>query len=240
VERLRVTLSAIFIVALPPYAQGHSPRWCAAPGAAMSSPPPAVRAASCENIIATQNRINRYFHREVVPKLKACWEGLEGKGTVDADFKYRRVGARWVLASSGVRSSTLADAQEQLALRCLQEAVRDTSFAVERSDAEAKEFQVNWSFPVPWPKDIAEAAQRMIGHSGGGGGGGCGGSENPGPACWDCTYIDIFGTGASFCELVCSGYANCQPAPSGCNLGHISPKCATGSTWGNQGGVVPY
>jgi hypothetical protein len=238
---LRATLTAIFVIALPLGVQGQSLQWCTAVQApSMASAPKTARAASCESTIAMQNRINRHIHREIVPKLKTCWDGLEGKGTVDAKFEYRRHGTRWVLANSSVRSSTLAESQEQLALRCLQQAVRDNSFAVVAADAETDEFHLNWSFPVPWPKDIAEAAQRMI--DTGGGGGGCGGSENPPPACFDCGYLQVLPglPGVSFCQKVCAGYLTCRHEPHGCNVGPISPQCATGSTFGNQGGVVLY
>ena len=198
-----------------------------------------VQATPWRAIVATQNRINRYFHRDVAPKLRGCWDALEGSGTVDAQFAYRRVGGRWVNNGILIRASTLPKNQDQAALRCLQEAVRDTSFAVERSDDTARDFEVNWSFPVPWPKDVAEAAKRMVdnGHTDDGG---CGGSEGPGPACWDCFYVSIGPFGVSYCGRACSGYSYCTPAPNGCQAGPLYPRCTTGSIFGNIGGVVLY
>jgi len=149
---------------------------------------------------------------------------------------YERNGNRWVAGTPRVSPAT-ATAQDDVALRCLQEAVRNTSFAVEQSDAEAKEFHVNWSFPVPWPKDFQEVAALMI-STGGGGGGGCGGPEAPAPACFDCGFIPFLGW--SYCKKVCAGYSTCTAEANGCRLGPIRPRCATVSPFGNQGGIVRY
>ena len=46
-------------------------------------------------------------------------------------------------------------------------------------------YVLNWSFPVPWPADDAEAIMTALDSGGGGGPGDCGGPEHP-PACTDC------------------------------------------------------
>jgi hypothetical protein len=100
------------------------------------------------------------------------------------------------------------------------------------------EFQVNWSLPVPWPKDFVEVAQKMISTGGGGSGSGCGGPESPGPACVDCFFIPFISL--SYCGKTCAGYSTCSPIANGCKMGPINPKCITASPFGNQGGIVRY
>ena len=197
-------------------------------------PPRPPNAEALDKVLATQDRVNRYLHKAVVPKMLSCWAGLQGKGTIAVQVTYRRDGELWAAGDGVTRSSTLATGQDDAALRCVQTAVSGTSFAVETPDADAKEFQVNWTFPVPWPKDAAEIA-RMID---GGGGGGCGGPEAPPPACQDCGEIPIIKI--TYCKKVCAGYTNCTPTPNGCNAGPIKPLCVTGSPFGNQGGLVLY
>jgi hypothetical protein len=189
-----------------------------------------------ERTIGAQDRVNRYFHKQVLPRLLPCWTRLEGKGTIAVQIEYRREGESWAAGNSSIGSSTLAKGQDETALGCFQEAVRATSFPVEKDDGEAKEFLVNWSFPVPWPRDVAEVA-RMI-STNPGGGGGCGGPEAPAPACWDCGFIPIISL--SYCKRTCAGYSNCTLIPNGCQMGPITPKCVTVSPWGNQGGIVVY
>lgn len=198
-----------------------------------SNVPPAQALA---RVIGAQDRVNRYLQRGVVPRLMNCWTGLAGEGTIAVQAGYRRVRDLWAAGDSSLRSSTLAQGQAELALRCFQGAVRDTSFPVEEGDGEAKEFLVSWTFPVPWPKDMADVAMRMSTNPGGGGG--CGGPESPGPACWDCFFIPFISL--SYCGKTCAGYTNCTPIANGCQMGPITPKCVTASPFGNQGGLVMY
>jgi hypothetical protein len=201
-------------------------------------PPPqsgGVPSIPCEKAIATQNRINRYFHNAVLPKLKNCWQGVKGQGAIAIEFNYKRGGSDWATEAMKIQTSTLPEGQQAVAFKCLQDSVQGTSFPVEEGDGSAQEFFVNWSWPVPLPKDINAVAQRMIDT---GGGRGCGGSEGPGPACWDCLYVPFIGV--SYCGRVCAGYKDCRPTASGCNLGPIEPRCVTGSLYGNIGGIVMY
>ena len=149
-----------------------------------------------EQVVVEQDRVNRYFQSRVVPNLLPCWNDLHTKGTISVQVEYRRVGDRWVADNASIESSTFAKGEDQIALRCLQAAIQETSFKDAAGDGQAKAYRVHWALPVPWPKDTAEVVQRMI--STGGGGGGCGGPEGPAPACWDCFYIQIFGF--SYCK----------------------------------------
>ena len=200
--------------------------------------PEPVQATSAQRIIATQNRVNRYFHKTVMPRLSTCWAGLKGPGTLDVEIGFKRDADRWAAGESRSRGTTLPKGEDEAAFKCLAEAMRDTDFPVEPTDREAQYFQVNWTFPVPFPRDANEAVARMI--DTGGGGNGCGGTEGPAPACNDCFYTNLFGIGISYCAKVCVGYAYCHETPNGCNVGPISPMCATGSPFGNIGGITMF
>ena len=198
----------------------------------------AVQSTSCEKAIATQNRINRYFHHAVVPKLKNCWDRLKGQGTIAIEFNYKRGGSGWATERMKVHRSTLPEGQDAIAFQCLQDSVLGTSFPIEEDDGSAEEFLVNWSWPVPLPKDINAVAQRMIDTGGGPGPRDCGGSEGPAPACQDCWFIPF--TNISLCIPTCVGYTNCIREEAGCRMGPIEPRCVTGSLFGNLGGIIMY
>lgn len=187
-------------------------------------------------VIAAQDRVNRYLRREVIPHLMSCWSGIEGEGTITVRQGYTRTGDQWVAGETTIDSTNLATGQGERALRCFQSSLKGTSFAVEKDDSEAETYWVHWSLPVPWPKDIQEVALRMSTNPGGGGG--CGGPEAPPPACWTCAYIQLFGF--SFCAKSCAGYKECTKISNGCMLRPISPRCVTVSPFGNLGGIVPY
>lgn len=197
-----------------------------------------VPSISCEKAIATQDRINRYFHKAVVPKAKACWRQVKGQGSVSVEFIYKKAGSKWAAEAM----TTLPAGQDAIALKCLQEAVPGTSFPVEQDDGSAEEFFINWTWPVPLPKDANEAAQRMSSSGGEGGPAKCGDPEGPPPQCKDCFhYSPILGIpGVSFCADACVGYRTCTPTESGCNVGPAFPRCANGSLLGNLGGIVIY
>lgn len=196
-------------------------------------PPDAIPSISCEKAIATQNRINRYFHRQVLPTLGACWTGVSGKGTVQVTFGFTRDHDAWVPAASVVRSTTLAAADAERALGCLRASMRGTSFAVEAGDKDAAAYNVHWSFPVPMPRDLDEAAARMAVDTGAGR---CGGSEGPKEACWDCFYLP--GLKWSWCSGACAGFSSCVPSEGGCDFKY--PLCVTGSLFGNAAGLLAY
>ena len=195
---------------------------------------PAVEAF--ERVLGAQNRVNRYFHSDVVPKLTGCWSTLKSRGGVTVHVTYRREANRWQAPNARAIRSTLAKGEDAVALNCLQSALRGTSFPTKDTDAEATQFQITWGLPVPWPKDAADVIARIS--TGGGGGKDCGGPEGPAPACWDCAYIPFIGV--SYCARSCAGYTNCAPTAQGCNVGPINPRCVTSSPFGNVGGVVMY
>jgi hypothetical protein len=197
-----------------------------------------VPSVSCEKAIATQNRINRYFHKVVLPKVKPCWQQVKGQGSVSVEFVYKRAGSNWATETMTLQKSTLPEGQKLVAFKCLQDSVPGTSFSVEKDDGSAEQFFVNWTWPVPLPEDANEVAKRMSSSGTEGGTAKCGDPEGPPPKCKDCFYFNLIGvSGFSFCADACVGYKTCARAESGCNL---STKCATGSLFANLGGFVIY
>jgi hypothetical protein len=51
-------------------------------------PTPELEGGKLQESVATQKRINRYFQSEVMPKLKTCWERVQGEGTIEMIFRY--------------------------------------------------------------------------------------------------------------------------------------------------------
>jgi hypothetical protein len=202
----------------------------------VSSPEP-VTTTSCASAIDTQNRINRYFHQAVVPRMAGCWSRIAGAGTVAMHLEYQRTGEEWTPGPSVVRSSTLPRGEDDAALDCLRKAVEGTTFAVEPTDGESQQFNVNWSFPVPWPRDLSEAALRMASTGREPSAGECGGSEGPAPACFQCGFIPLLSL--ALCAPSCTGYTDCTLLTrTSCH--HSGTRCVTGSVFGNIGGIVAY
>jgi hypothetical protein len=231
-KRLGLVPGIMLAVAMQPSAQSPPPPTCL-----QASPHSAVlTSVSFAEAVAAQDRINRYLHRDVVPAMKDCWARLTGTGRISVRLQYERVGDRWLPGPSAVRRATLAAGEDELALRCLQAAVADTSFPVEAADSEARAYVVNWSFPVPWPADDAEAVRTALDDGGGGGSGDCGGPEHP-PACTDCARVPVFGW--MVCVPSCAGYIECNKKPNGCHFPDAT-KCITGSAFRNQSGIAIY
>ena len=205
-------------------------------GCTRTPPPPSdeVRvtepepAASVNPEIASQNRINSVFYVAMVPKLQSCWGRIYGKGDITFKYTYRRNGTNWVWQQQEVESSTVGRDQDAVALQCMQEAARDTSFPMEATEAlrRSDQFDLHWTWPVPFPPDVT-ALGRMI-DTGGGSGEGCKKS------CVDCpcSFTPGVGTRCS-CASTCAGYTSpctLDPDSKGCSM--KLPRCATGRVGG--------
>jgi hypothetical protein len=107
--------------------------------------------------IAVEDRINRYFHAQVIPALLKDWPSLRGRGTIVVKHNYRRRGNEgWVpgtLAPYGkmLPGDDLSDDLLKQALRLLRRAVKGTSFPTERWDGDESAFALYWGWPVPFP-----------------------------------------------------------------------------------------
>lgn len=187
-----------------------------------------------QKTVTTQQRINRYFHSSVVPKVRNCWSRVQGQGTVAIEHTYTRNGGKWEVEKLTVRNSTLPRGQEVVALKCLQEAVRATSFPVQGEDSDSTRYVVRLTWPVPFPADLAEQARAMFIAKDGGSGTGCGGTGIP-PDCYQC----VNEKGVLKCKLGCSGYYECNYGPQdSCELTH---KCVDLGLTGVAGrGTIIY
>ena len=89
-----------------------------------------------QRTMTTQQRINRYFHGAVVPKLRNCWTRVQGRGTIEIEHTYTRdASGKWVVEKLAVGKSTLPRGQDAVALQCMQNSVRGTSFPAEGDES---------------------------------------------------------------------------------------------------------
>ena len=177
----------------------------------MVQPPPDLEGGHLKESLATQKRINRYFHSVVVPELKTCWERVQGKGMIEMKYLYEHDSkGAWAFKKVEVGKSNLPEGQDAIALSCVRKAVTATSFPRESLDS-GESYCIHWSWPVPLPQDTAQRAERMFRDNGGAGGtGGCDGRGTP-PSCARCSQT------APDCLTVCVGFPSCTitPTPGG-------------------------
>jgi hypothetical protein len=192
-----------------------------------------------EKTVSMQQRINRYFHSEVVPKLKSCWTTLQGAGMIGIEYTYQRdTSGRWLWSKLAHSTSTLPSTQESIALQCMEQSVRGTSFPIEESDGAGDTFVVKWNWPVPFPTNADEQTRTMFAAKPAGGGGGTGGCDGKGtaPKC----IPDNCPRGKCPIKSVCVGYAVCalRGGPEGgCDF---RAPCASGGPFGVADGAVMY
>ena len=132
--------------------------------------PTTAQQFTIERQVSTQRRINRYFHGDVVPKLKDCWSNVQGKGTISLKYTYIRAGGRWMFSRLENNQSTLPGNQANVALRCMSDALRGTSFPVDGLESTENTFVLKWTWPVPFPANAAQLTSAMLADNGGGGG----------------------------------------------------------------------
>lgn len=98
-------------------------------------PSPDPASGSLKQSVATQKRLNRYFHGVVVPKMETCWKNIQGKGTIEMQyFHVRDAKGAWAFQDLNVGESSLPEGQNAVALACTEGAVSDTSFPEEAGD----------------------------------------------------------------------------------------------------------
>ncbi len=199
-------------------------------------PSPELEGGKLDQSVAAQKKINRYFHSVVVPKVKDCWDKVQGEGTIEMVYTYEAdAEGGWAFKSLEVGDTTLQKGQDAIALACMEQAVAATSFPRDASDR-GESYQINWDWPVPLPPDTAQLAARMFGSSGGEGTG-CDG-HGAKAKCVTCA-----GRPQS-CIYVCVGFNTCELAatsPGGfdsiCTEGG---KCASGGLFGVVGGIMIF
>ncbi len=201
--------------------------------------PPAGTAQRAEitpdKVVSTQQRINRYFNNDVAPKLKPCWKTLRGNGTIQFEYTFTkpRNGSRWTLNKIVTDQTTLPQAQEVIALRCMQTAVGGTSFAATSDDTLQTSYTLYWSWPVPFPANADELTTAMLRMR----------ATNGGSTSSD--DCDGHGTKAKcqtcsngVCKTVCVGTKKCTIEGAGGPLGCTGSGgyCASGGPFGVSGG----
>lgn len=200
-----------------------------------AKPAPELEGGKLEESVATQKRINRYFQSEVMPKLKTCWERVQGNGTIEMVYRYEndRSGG-WVIKTLEAGKSNLPENQKAAALACMQNAAMGTSFPREASDT-GDSFLINWVWLVPMPPDAEQQMARMFG-AGGGEGTGCDG-HGAGAGCMTCSGSPVD------CIIVCVGYESCtiRRYPGGTTTCSGSgDNCASGGPFGIVGAAIMY
>ena len=226
--------SATFAIALTVigvmYASTQVRRQDAAPtGVKKGQTPP----LSTEKVVTTQQRLNRYFHSAVMPKLPKCWMGIQGKGKIEVEHTYTKsTDGKWVAGNLKVTNSNLPKGQDLVALSCLQDASRGTSFAAQ-ADETSTTYVARWTWRVPFPSNAAQLTTNMFAarvNNSGGDSGGCDG-EGTQPKCYVCE------TGSQ-CKRVCVGYKQCTLFSDGsCDE---KESCASGGPFGVAGQTVIY
>ena len=153
---------------------------------------------------AVEQRLIPYFQNDVTARLRQCWGQVTGTGALAVALHYTKSDRRWAWQELSVTGSTLSGDQETAASKCLQDAVRGTSFPEDAHDVEFKSstpaarLLVNWSVPVPLPSD-AVAVLAKAPASGGGG------TDSP-SSCWVC---GVDRNNEQVCEGKKTGYAGC-------------------------------
>ena len=195
------------------------------------------------NTVATQQRLNHHFHGDVVPKLKTCWEGVNGKGDISFKYTYTKArSGRWMFEKLAVESSTLPAGQDAVALKCMQNSVSGASFPVEEADATETTYTIHWSWPVPFPVDAEQQKKKMFAAVINGGGlGAKGGCDGHGAAA-SCLTCDPDSSGS--CVRVCVGSDSCTVSYGAGGKGNhycqATGKCAAGGGFGviSGGGYI--
>jgi len=174
-----------------------------------------------QKTVDTQRRFNRYFQKDVTPKLKDCWAQIKGRGSVEIQYTYRKVAAgKWTPEQLAISSSTLPRGEEVVALKCMQDSVRGTNLP---SDSSESTYTVYWNWPVPMPATFPQTATEIS--AGSVGGNGCDGKGAP-ARCWLCA--------PGGCRPSCFGGESCRISgtPRTCR---VVGDCGTGGIYGVMG-----
>jgi len=123
---------------------------------------PTAESINPEKVLSTQQRINRYFHGDVMTKVTKCWANVQGNGTIAFKYTYTKAGTRWLFNKLETEQSTLPKGQDSLASKCMLNAVGASSFPVDTSEKSGNTFVLNWKWPVPFPANSDELTKSMF------------------------------------------------------------------------------
>ncbi len=104
------------------------------------------------DVIETQKMINRYFHKNVIPKLSNDWKNLKGDGKITFEYLYENDGnGSWVFKKINIDTSTILNKQNEMALKIMKAAVSGTKFITNNNETEKKYF-LYWTWPIHFPE----------------------------------------------------------------------------------------
>ena len=177
--------------------------------------------------LAQRTRINSFFYVALVPKLKNCWGQISGKGEIGFKLTFHKSGQAWEWQKAELES-TVPKAQADLALACMRDSARGSSFPIAPEEARAHEFQIHWFWPVPFPVDISELEKMSVINPGGGK------EPPPAPKCVDCQRV-IGSPRTAECVSTSSGWSICINDSDGMGCRLLEP-CSTGWSgfWGGD------
>jgi hypothetical protein len=164
--------------------------------------------------VAAQEAVTRAFHATVTPKLRACWDRLQGEGSIEMAFTYvaSSGGGGWELENVEPIKATLPEEQVAAAVRCMQESARGMSLTLPPDDGSKayEKLVLKWTWLVPLPPEGSEALARRAA------------DEDPPRGCAKC--ISNY---PARCQWSASGEADCRvDGPSQCSTS--GTKCLGG------------
>lgn len=171
--------------------------------------------------IAAQEAVNRYFHAAVTPKLRTCWDRVQGEGTIELALTYVRSEGGWMLESVAALRSDLPEEQRAAAVRCMQESARGTSFTLggDEGSRNAGKLVLKWVWLVPLPAEGSDVMARRAGEM-----------DTP-QGCAKC-----IANYPARCQWSSSGEADCRvDGPTQCSTS--GTKCLSG-IYGRAGGSI--
>jgi hypothetical protein len=189
--------------------------------------------------VAAQKRVAAFFHDNVTPQLRSCWGSLKGTGDIRMEYTFARRDNTWVPAEVILAHSTIRDDQNDAALKCMEQAVKGASLAINDTDGKTNRFFISWSWPVPFPKDTEQQYQMLRAATGGGGQWGCDGRGTP-AKCKRC----VSSGASSCCVTVCVGYVSCDFSRAGGKVvgcfNDPPTQCVSGGETGVSGGLIIF
>ena len=165
-----------------------------------------------ERTIAKQVKVNHYFYTAVTPKLRTCWDRVNGEGTIEMALTYSKSDGRWVFENVTEVRSSLTKEQDAVALRCMQDSARATSFTLDEDGLKKFErFVLKWTWLVPLPREGSEQMARRAG----------GLTESPGCAKCNANYPASCTWSSSGSESDCrvDGPNQCSTSGTACLTG---------------------
>jgi hypothetical protein len=188
-----------------------------------------------EAVVSTQQRINRYFHGDVMSKLTKCWSTVRGKGTIAFKYTYTKTNGRWLFNRLATEGSTLPKGEDSLAQKCMLNAVGGTSFPIAAPEGTENTYVLNWTWPVPLPVNGNQLTAAMFAaRPSQTNEVGCDGWGTP-AKCYTC--------GEKGCIKVCVGHQECTVYGDNSDVGLsclAKDNCASGGPFSVSGMAIMY